>query len=108
VGGGGCVAWGLRLSAAQSVSVDGGCGVNQKLHFWKSSITLIHTKPAKKEQSNRDMLLVPTHNSARLLGRHAQMDDDEDLELLHDACEGGDVAMVAAMHADAAGPGLNE
>ena len=33
---------------------------------------------------------------------------ESDLELLHDACESGDVNMVAAMHTDPSGPDLNE
>lgn len=36
------------------------------------------------------------------------MDDENDLELLHDACESGDLNMVAAMHEDPEGPNLNE
>ena len=35
-------------------------------------------------------------------------DENDDLELLHDACESGDLSMVAAMHEDPEGPDLNE
>ena len=68
--------------------------------------------PGPEKQHHHSLrFVVRCHISPRTSIRASRgtMDGVEsDLELLHEACESGDVNMVAAMHTDPSGPDLNE